>query len=92
MKVGDLVRVAMCHDHPKLVQELALDAEGNRNIPCSCIFCVNDSNRIGLVSESWIDEDDATSIIAEFDFGEQTFWSSTSGKNNTGRLEVIGTL
>lgn len=61
-------------------------------VPCSCVFCISKSTRVGLVTESWIDENDKTSVIAEFDFGEQTFWSSYAAnttKNSVQDLEII---
>tara|TARA_B100000131_G_C17983279_1_gene559512 strand:- start:548 stop:826 length:279 start_codon:yes stop_codon:yes gene_type:complete len=92
MKVGDLIRVSECSNSPRLTEQLELDVEGNRNIPCSCDFCEKDSTRMGIILEAWIDENDETSIIVEFDIGERTFWSSTHSKWNTSKIEMINEI
>lgn len=58
---------------------------------CSCVFCLHKSNRFGIVTESWVDESDSPSIIAQFDFGENGFHSliSKSHIHSIKNLEIV---
>jgi len=53
---------------------------------CVCIFCQKKSSRVGLIVESWVDENDELSYMAEFDFGLWSLWSHTFAENNIVRL------
>ena len=79
VRVGDLVKFRDC-------------APGEI---CHCVFCLNESNRVGVITEAWTDECDDTSVIATFDFGDNTFWSmidekSTHSKRSLTLISEIG--
>lgn len=55
---------------------------------CGCVLCSTDGeNRVGLITHSWIDENDLTSIIVHYETGEWTYWSAFTDK-----VEVISSL
>jgi len=63
VKVGDLVIVPEC-----------LSASGKPpGRPCECLFCGNNSNRIGLVTEKLYDSHGNGFDVA-FDIGKWAFW------------------
>ena len=53
---------------------------------CSCFFCHQKSNRIGIVLETWIGEDDRLNAIVEFDVGEWMIY----GCQDENKYSVIG--
>ena len=58
---------------------------------CGCVFCFNESNRIGVITDTWIDECDDISVIAMFDFGDNSFWSMIDNESthSTKSLTVL---
>jgi len=53
---------------------------------CACFFCSQNSNRLGIILEVWIGEDDHPCTIIEFDAGEWVLY----GYEDRKCLEILG--
>ena len=56
-KIGDLVYYSHRQEFPE----------------CSCTYCKKHGGSYGIITEAWIDEDDTTALIIDFDEGPAVF-------------------